>query len=198
MEFAHALAGESALLRDAAADRAPVEAEAPAVSFERLVADEHAYIARLAHRLLGYRGDVDDVVQDVFATALVAWPKFRGESSARTWLSRIAINHCRRQYRKRLLWRGLIEKLRRRWISPSINELAADSAVNDSDEIVRCALAALGPRDREMLVLHYLQGLALPEIAQVVGISRNAAEVRMSRARKRMKAILETDLSNRR
>jgi RNA polymerase sigma-70 factor (ECF subfamily) len=198
MEFAHALARESTLLRDIAAHGAPVETETPAVSFERLVADEQAYVARLVHRLLGYRDEVDDVVQDVFAAALVAWPSFRGESSARTWLSRIAINRCRRQYRKRLLGRGLIEKIRRRWISPSINELAADSAVDDANEIVRRALAALGPRDRELLVLHYLQELSLPDVARMVGASHNAVEVRLSRARKRLKVILENESRDRR
>jgi RNA polymerase sigma factor (sigma-70 family) len=198
MGFAHALAGEPALLPDAAADRAPGKAAAQAVSFERLVADEQAYVARLVHRLLGYRGDVDDVVQDVFAAALVAWPNFRGESSARTWLVRIALNRCRQYHRKRLLGRGLIEKLRRRWISPSINELAADSAVDDANHVVRRALAELRARDREVLVLHYLQELSLPEVARLVGVSRNAAEVRLSRARKRLKAVLENNLSDRR
>jgi RNA polymerase sigma-70 factor, ECF subfamily len=196
MEFAHTLAGEPALLRDVAADRAPVQTEAPAVSFERLVADEQVYIARLVHRLLGYRDDVDDIVQDVFTAALVAWPKFRGESSARTWLSRIAINRCRRHYRQRMLGQGLFERIRRRWFFPALNELPANCEADDANEVVRCALAALGPRDREVLVLHYLQELALSEVAGLIGISRNAVEVRLSRARKRLKAILENDLSD--
>jgi RNA polymerase sigma-70 factor, ECF subfamily len=198
MEFAHALAGEPALLRDVAADRAPVQTEAPAVSFERLVADEQVYIARLVHRLLGYRDDVDDIVQDVFTAALVAWPKFRGESSARTWLAQIAINRCRRQHRNRMLGRGLLEKFRRRWFFPAINELRTDCEADNAHEVVRCALAALGPRDREVLVLHYLQELTLSEVAQFVGISRNAVDVRLSRARKRLKAILENNLSDQR
>ncbi len=113
MDFAHALAGEPVLLRDAAAQTASVNTAARAVSFERLVADEQAYISRLVYRLTGYRSDVDDLVQDVFVAALVAWPKFRGDSSARTWITRIALNRCRLYHRRRLLGRGLIEKLRR-------------------------------------------------------------------------------------
>ena len=122
MDFAHALAGEPALLRDAAAQTASAETAARAVSFERLVADEQAYIARLVYRLTGYRSDVDDLVQDVFVAALSAWPKFRGESSARTWITRIALNRCRLYHRRRLLGRGLIEKVRRGWYSQEVNE----------------------------------------------------------------------------
>jgi RNA polymerase sigma-70 factor, ECF subfamily len=197
MEFAHVLAGELVLLRDAAADRALVETAAQVASFERLVAEEQTYVARLVHRLLGYRDGVDDVVQDVLAAALVAWPKFRGESSARTWLVRIALNQCRRHHRRRLLWRGLIEKFRRRWLSVATNELRAEAAAHETNERVRCALAALRPCDREVLVLHYLQDLSLSEVAQLVGVSHNAVEVRLSRARKRLKVILKTSLSDR-
>ncbi len=198
MEFAHALAGELALLRDAAAQTAPAETAARAVSFERLVADEQAYISRLVYRLTGYRCDVDDLVQDVFVAALSAWPKFRGESSARTWLTRIALNRCRQYHRRRLLGRGLIEKVRRGLYSQKVNESRPAIEADEATLFVRRALAELRPRDREVLVLHYLQELSVPEIAKLTGGSHNAVEVRLSRARQRLKTVLENHQAHRR
>ncbi len=52
-------------------------------------------------------------------------------------------------------------------------------------------MTELRPRDREILVLHYLQELSVPEIAKLTGRSHNAIEVRLSRARQRLKVVLE-------
>jgi RNA polymerase sigma factor (sigma-70 family) len=191
MEFAHALAGDPALLRDAAGQTPPAETAARAVSFERLVADEQAYVVRLVHRLLGYRGDVDDLVQDVFVAALSGWSKFRGESSARTWITQIALNRCRLYHRRRLLGRGLIEKLRERMLSQVVQHSRTASESNESHEVVRNSLGKLWPRDREVLVLYYLQELSVAEIATLTGTSHNAVEVRLSRARQRLKTVLK-------
>ena len=64
-------------------------------AFERIVEANQAEIATLANRLLGWAGDVEDVVQDVFLSAFVGLKKFRCQSSLKTWLFTITINECR-------------------------------------------------------------------------------------------------------
>ena len=54
-------------------------------AFEEIVEQHAAEVAALANRLLGWPGDVDDVVQEVFVAAFLGLKKFRGESSLRTW-----------------------------------------------------------------------------------------------------------------
>src|SRR4051812_2729487 len=90
---------QEAAVADAAAD--PDDALAARFArgepgtFEQLVALHQPRIARLAHRLLGWAGDGDDVVQDVFLTALRNARSFRGQSSLATWLATITLNRCR-------------------------------------------------------------------------------------------------------
>src|SRR5438874_10543703 len=124
------------------------------VDFEQLVALHEPRIRRLAYRLLGWRGDVDDVVQDVFLTALARIGTFRGEASIATWLTSVTINRCRTNRRRRLL--------RLRWLARRPKPDCAQPADQRSmrDEVsarVRSAVRALRPKDREVIVLFYLE-----------------------------------------
>ena len=64
-------------------------------ALDAFVREHHASVTRLAYRLLGWRGDVEDVVHDVFLAAFKKLDRFRSESSTWTWLAAITINRCR-------------------------------------------------------------------------------------------------------
>lgn len=156
-------------------------------ALEAFVQRHSAVVTRLAHRLLGWRGDVDDVVQDVFLAAWTSARRFDGRSSVSTWLVAITINQCRKSIRR--------ETRRRMWqrLGFGGSHAPAADAASLSDEVttaVRSAIAQLSPADREVVVLHHLQGLTADEIAAIVGASRGAVEVRVHRARQRLKVIL--------
>lgn len=161
-----------------------------AASFDRLVLEEYGRTARLVARLTGWSGDQDDLVQEVFVAAWRAWPQFRAESQAETWLTRIAINTCRTHRRRKWLrsevWQRLTE-LVRPW-----DQSAPDEALvgDESSAVLRKAIVSLGQRDREVLVLRYLEEQPIEQIAASLGLSRGAVEVRLNRARKRLKALL--------
>ena len=158
-------------------------------AFEELVAAHADRINRLCYRLLGWRCDVEDVVQDVFLAALRALPEFRGQSDAATWLTRIAINTCRTHGRKRL-------RLRLFGGSPVEPELSAGSVAEgpllarERSARVRRAVRKLSAKYREVVVLRYLEELSPTEIGGVLGLSRNAVDVRLNRARERMRREL--------
>ena len=67
-------------------------------------------VARLAGRLLGWSPDVEEVVQEVFVSALTAMGGFRGRSSIETWLTRITINKCRNHQRRGFLRLRLLKR----------------------------------------------------------------------------------------
>lgn len=172
--------------------RPAVERDAVA-SFDRLVAEHYGRTARLVDRLTGWSGHRDDLVQEVFVAAWRAWPSFREESRAETWLTRIAINTCRthgrRQWLRREVWRRLTEI-----VQPSEHRGPDTSLVSqESSETVRRAISSLGQRDREVLVLRYLEEQSIEEIAAAMGLTRGALEVRLSRARTRLKTLLEKE-----
>lgn len=159
---------------------------APA-DFERVVSGYQECVARLASRLLGWSQDVDDVVQEVFLAVLKGLPKFRGHSRLDTWVIRITINKCRTHRRRQLL--------RLRWRTGSGADrfasaaAPADQGTMDQEvfEQVRDAVRALPARYREVVVLHYLEQMSVDTIAESLGTSRNVVEVRLHRARARLK-----------
>ena len=153
--------------------------------FDQLVARYQPQVARLAHRLLGWRDReaVEDVVQEVFLVALRRHSSFRGESSLGTWLTGITINKCRDHRRRsvvRLKW------LQRLWRYPETNHDSKDETAQQ----VRDAVAELPPRDREVIVLFYLEGLPVAQVAELLGAKNNTIEVRLHRARQKLKAKL--------
>jgi RNA polymerase sigma-70 factor (ECF subfamily) len=158
-------------------------------TFEQLVERQQANVARLARRLLGWSadaGDVDDVVQDVFLAVLKHLKDFRGQSSVSTWVTRITINACRAHRRKRVIRLAFLK----RWMTDAPTSQEAESDHGERDETnqrVRQAVAGLPNRYREVIVLRYLQGMDVDAIAEVLGVGRNAIEVRLHRARAMLK-----------
>ena len=177
-------------------------------AFEEVVALYQSRVERLAHRLLGWRGgDVHDAVQDVFLAALQNARRLRGHHGLWPWLATITVNACRTQRRQH--WTRLRFLRGRRDSAAGRGGRADDAAAaaaraqarpeagGDDDETlgrVRDAIARLPRADREVVVLHHLEGLHPGDIAAVLGTSKGAVEVRLSRARARLKVML-ADLS---
>src|SRR6266702_3390856 len=70
-------------------------------TFEGLVEEYADRIYNVALRVTGDSADAEDAMQEAFLHAYRAWPSFRGESSPRTWLYRIAINAALMRVRSR-------------------------------------------------------------------------------------------------
>ncbi|MDB5320388.1 MAG: DNA-directed polymerase specialized sigma subunit, sigma24 [Phycisphaerales bacterium] len=158
-------------------------------AFDAIVARYQVRVARLAHRLLGWGGDPDDVVQDVFLTALRKSGGFRGRSSLWTWLATITINRCRRQLRRKALWRRFLFSSRQ-----AVTDAAAaadrDALETETARRVRESVAALPAADREVIVLYYMEECSVAEISELLGATPNAVQVRLHRARARLSAAL--------
>ncbi len=156
-------------------------------AFDRIVERYATDVAALANRLLGWPGDVEDVTQEVFLSAFLGLKKFRCDCSLKTWLFTITINKCRSYRYKRKLRRLQTIGIK---IRPTPAE--TDSSLKDEEQFIRVryALARLPAKYREPLVLRYLQGLPTNEIARILGVSRNTLNVRLSRARERLRQEL--------
>jgi RNA polymerase sigma-70 factor (ECF subfamily) len=159
-------------------------------AFRTVVERFHAPVGRLAFRLLGWSGDVDDVVQDVFTAAWQGREGFARGSSVATWLMGITVNQCRMRQRWWVRYRRHLAAV---WHRPGpLNAAAAEKAVFDQElfERVRAAVGSLPVRDREVVVLRYLQELPLDDVAKVLALPVNTVEVRLHRARKRLRPLL--------
>jgi RNA polymerase sigma-70 factor (ECF subfamily) len=158
-------------------------------AFDRIVERHSAEVAALANRLLGWPGEVDDVVQEVFIAAFLGLRKFRGQCRLRTWLFTITVNKCRgwrfRRRRSSLANGDDTESIA--GLDPSSDKAAMDK---EAFAKVRGAVQALPQKYREVIVLKYLQGLETNEACKLLGVTANAMEVRLNRARAKLKEQL--------
>jgi RNA polymerase sigma-70 factor (ECF subfamily) len=173
---------------DAKAERAVPAASAADVA----LCAEAPRLRRLVHRLLGWPAatDVDDVVQEVLLAAWRHRQTFRGEASFSTWLTRIAIrkaqNHVRAATLRRRLfgwWQGNATEVP---VAPAVAEDAQGARLDRTHR----AMHNLAQKDREVLVLRYLEQRDIAQIADVLGCSRAAVDARLTRARQRLRAEL--------
>ncbi|HTQ38132.1 MAG TPA: RNA polymerase sigma factor [Pirellulales bacterium] len=171
-------------------------------AFDQIITIHQEKIARLVQRLLGWQSDVDDIVQDVFVDALKNLPRFDGRSSVLTWLTRLAINRCRSHQRRQWLRRHLPFAPFSRDAQAAGAERASaitGSSSNAEHEIitaetiaqVHAAIKKLNQRDREIIVLRYLEELPIEQIAQTLKRTRGAVDVRLNRARRRLEELLK-------
>ncbi len=164
-------------------------------AFERLILQYQNRIARLAHRLLGWNNDIDDLLQEVFLAAWQSIHKFKADSSPLTWLMGITINKSRAALRKQS--RRKSKPLHN--INP--NALLAadpeDSPLESAEQnaALRHAVTQLPPKLREVIVLHYLEQLDIPTTAQILKLKRNTTEVRLHRAKTKLKTLLDPEIT---
>lgn len=161
-------------------------------AFEAVVAAHEPRVTRLAHRLLGWGsgGDVEDVVQDVFFAAYQHRTRFAARASLGTWLTTITVNRCRSHQRRQRVRRLLFRRRATEPAPPAAPPASHEPAWIETSAKVRSAVHALPARDREVIVLRYFEHMDAAEIAAATGLSRNAVEVRLHRARTRLAASL--------
>jgi RNA polymerase sigma-70 factor (ECF subfamily) len=127
---------------------------------------------------LGDRAVADDLTQEVYLRALPSLARFRGDSSARTWLLQIArhvcADHVRRSTRRRALVARVAERAdRTEAVAPArTGEVELDEAV-----------AALDPDRRAAFVLTQVLGLSYAETAEVCEVPVGTIRSRVARAR---------------
>ena len=144
--------------------------------------DEHGdSILRLCAMYLRDSSLAEDAAQETFLRAYRAIERFRGTSSPKTWLTRIAINVCKDMSHKRSRQPLVLEKL---------PEASSDDVSGDDSVINEVML--LPPKYRTVILLRYYQELDVKEIAHVLGLTRTAVSVRLNRAREMLRIRLKT------
>jgi RNA polymerase sigma-70 factor (ECF subfamily) len=143
-----------------------------------LVGHWHEPVWRYVRRMLNGPGVADDVSQEVWAAALRALPGLRQPERFAPWLFTIAR-------------RSVLDRLKHEYRPEDLAE--PDQAVDDHASAVLDraqvdeGLAAVPAREREVLVLFYLQDLALEDCAQVLEIPVGTVKSRLSRARQMLR-----------
>lgn len=160
-------------------------------AFEQLVRMTYADAYTLAYRLTGNEEDARDVVQEAYERAFKSIKRFRGDARFSTWMYRITANCASTLLTRRT--RGSHDELAidepvadgRREVDPEA--MAEAGYVRDR---MTAALAELSPRLRAVVVLRDIYDLPHEAIAAELGISEEAAKVRLHRARRKLRERL--------
>ena len=151
----------------------------------RLHADD---VYRLVARLLGPgadRADIEDLGQQVFMALHVALPKFRGDSKLSTWVYAVTSRVVYRELRNRTRHRRMVDRLEPPPPSEPVQEIRLELA-----QVWRC-LMRIDPKKRMVFVLHDIEGLSGPEIAEVLSIKPATVHTRLFYARRELMRALE-------
>ena len=144
-------------------------------------------VFRLAKRLLSDAAEAEDVTQEAMLRLWKIAPEWRqGEAKVSTWLYRVTTNLCTDRLRKR---RGVALDA----IAEPMDDTPGIEARMISDnraEALNGALAKLPDRQREAVVLRHIEGLANPEIAEVLDISVEAVESLIARGKRGLAVML--------
>ena len=164
-------------------------------AFATIVARHKAPLHRLVARIIGDEEEAVDVVQEAFVAAHTALARYDPARPMRAWLTRIAVNKAR-DWRRRRIVRRFVAMI----LPDDAHEIAADTPavdaiVGDRAELARveAAIARLPAPLREILVLRTMEGLSQAEAADALGISAKAVEMRLYRARHRLRETLERE-----
>lgn len=157
----------------------------PEEIISRLILHHEKDLLRLCCAYLKDVALAEDAVQETFLKAYRHLDTFRGDSSARTWLVRIAINVCKDM--RRGAWFRMIRN--------AVELDAVQIASPEGNHEIRSALAAeimrLPASCREVILLHYYEGFTQTEIADALHVSPAAVHRRLSKAYGMLRNALE-------
>jgi RNA polymerase sigma-70 factor (ECF subfamily) len=188
---------QQATLEDLALISALQRAEQGA--YETLIRRFQSPVYNLAWRLLDNPADAGDVVQEVFLKVFRNVDSFRGDSSLRTWIYRIAVNEAHN--RRRWLFRHRKGETAIDDVFPGddnreaplvdTNETPFDFTMNrEAQLLLEEGLAAISPALRAALVLREVEELSYEEIAHILDISMGTVKSRIVRGREALRRYL--------
>ena len=153
------------------------------LSCEEILDRHGALVYRMAIQGTGSVADGEDVAQEVFVSLIQSDPAFTSDTHLKAWLIRATANRCKSWGRSP--WRKRTVPL-----DPS-----RDTAPPPDSSGVLEAVAALPPKYRWPVYLHYIEGYTAAEIGQLLGCPRNTVLSRLSRARDKLKDALKEEWS---
>jgi RNA polymerase sigma-70 factor, ECF subfamily len=164
---------------------------------EMLYRRHAAYLLAIAARLLGNRGDGEEVVQDTFVTAFEQLATLREPAALRGWLAQITVSLVRRRLRRGRLMRVL--GLDRGADDATLAALAApDTGADQRAELalVDRVLGTVNTNVRIAWMLRFVEGLELAEVASACGCSLATVKRRIAAAESAVRAhVGETELA---
>lgn len=150
------------------------------------------YSDKVFRKCMSFAHDRDiasDMVQDILLKVFTQLPKFKGNSRFSTWLYAITYNYCVEYYRRSS-----------RFTTVDIDERPDYTEDDDQEEKdllalrsekLKYALDQINPEDKVILLLKYQDDASIKDLIEQLNITESAVKMRLSRARQRVRQIIE-------
>jgi len=149
----------------------------------QLVEAHQTPLLRLCYLYLHDLQLAEDAVQETFIKAARTLDKFRGESSMKTWLTRIAMRTCCDM--RRSFW---FRRMDRRFTPEMLPDPI--QAPVEEETALTVAVMNLPKKEREVILLYYYQDMNMSEIADALGVTQPTVSYRLRRAREKLRVEL--------
>jgi RNA polymerase sigma-70 factor (ECF subfamily) len=166
-------------------------------AFEEVYKRHCDMIYNLALRMAGSADRAEDMTQEIFVRVFRHLGRFNGRSSLKTWVYRVALNHCRSRLSRRRwfllpLTEGYDEETSGVQLIEPRRGPEEQALAQDAQRRVARALRQVKPVFREAVVLRDLEELSYEEIAEVLGVRIGTVRSRIARGREALRQVLES------
>ena len=152
------------------------------------IIDEYSdRILHLTYTYVKNKSTAEDLTQEIFMKCYERFHQFNGQSSLKTWVYRIASNHCK-DYLRSWHYRKVSFNEKLLAYIPSKAKQVEDQivAMSEEESLIQ-AIMDLPTKYREVIFLFYYEELSITEISNVTGVNRNTIKTRLQRARELVK-----------
>ncbi|OZI10261.1 RNA polymerase factor sigma C [Bacillaceae bacterium SAS-127] len=158
--------------------------------FDQIMTEYGQSVLELAYSYVKNKTVAEDLTQEIFVKCYRALHTFNKRAKMKTWLWRIAINHCK-DYLKSWHVRN-VQAVQTDHLSHASTKDDVEKAVIQKDErqMIMEATLKLPIQYRELIYLFYYEEWTIKEISEVTNIKQNTIKTRLRRAKKLLKAEL--------
>lgn len=159
-------------------------------AFEELVRRYRNDVYGLSYHFLRNREEAWDVSQEVFIKAYRSLGQFRGEAGFKTWVLRIAANHCKDHFKKRRVPTVSMDSLPTQDFFAGQSDPGQTLSNTELGAAIQQALDGLPAKHRMAFVLREFEDMSYKEMAEVMACSEGTVMSRLHHARKKLQSKL--------
>lgn len=163
--------------------------------FRELWRRHYLSVWRTCYRFFPHEDDAEDLSQEVFLKAFHALRSFEGRSTFKTWITRIALNTCQNELRRRKSraeqYADQIEGEEEDRFATNSPSVESQVATNLLMEQLTAAIQQLDPEEWQVIFLKDVEGRGYREIASDLNIGMSAAKMRVQRTRLKLMRLMQ-------
>ncbi|WP_242224940.1 sigma-70 family RNA polymerase sigma factor [Bacillus cereus group sp. BfR-BA-01380] len=148
-------------------------------------------ILQLVYSYVNNKEVAEDLTQDIFVKCYKSFHTYKGKSKLRTWVWRIAINHCKDYIKSWYNKKVIVTENESTYTGAQKESVEQTVIQNDEDRRLASAVMNLPIKYREVIYLFYFEELPIKDIAMVIEVKENTIKTRLKRAKELLKKGLE-------